>query len=223
MFLAVRNGPPPLAIALLALLASGCWGTRTVTDPTLIIQGEEGAELGVSTEFGVVFLGHEVRSGYVEITAFYGDGPSIESTVVEPVGGGIYTAETEIRLPSVPMLFIEPRPGDLLLVRGRRGRNQWNAQLRVRSDPRVYGILLDVPAAIRGHEDQIGAGVYWYPPDDPFDLRLLGLVSGKVLLMTEQGEREYLTVVGPEHLWRLVTHRHDVDRHRPWVYREDVL
>ena len=32
-----------------------------------------------------------------------------------------------------------------------------------------------------------------------------------------------LTVVGPEQLWRLVTHRQDIDKRRPWVYREDVL
>jgi hypothetical protein len=32
-----------------------------------------------------------------------------------------------------------------------------------------------------------------------------------------------LTVIGPEQLWRLVTHRRDHTRRKPWVYREDIL
>jgi hypothetical protein len=29
--------------------------------------------------------------------------------------------------------------------------------------------------------------------------------------------------MGPQHLWRLVTHRRDLDKRRRWIYREDIL
>ena len=32
-----------------------------------------------------------------------------------------------------------------------------------------------------------------------------------------------LAVLGPDELWRLVTHRRDRDVRQPWVYREDIL
>jgi hypothetical protein len=54
-------------------------------------------------------------------------------------------------------------------------------------------------------------------------LQLLGLVSGKITLSTESGVKEFVTVMGPQHLWRLVTHRRHYPRRRPFVYREDVL
>jgi hypothetical protein len=30
-------------------------------------------------------------------------------------------------------------------------------------------------------------------------------------------------VLGPRDLWRLVTHRRDLLRRKPWVYREDIM
>jgi hypothetical protein len=215
----------PLHLLLLVLLplAVACRGTRTRTDPTVRVFTSAGSELGVSTDYGVVFLGRTARSGYVELEARYGDGPSIEASAIEPVGGQLYTAETEIRLPSVPLTFVAPRPGERLLVSGRGDDGPWSAEVTVRGDERVYGILLDVPAAIEGRGDQVGAGVYWRAPGDPHDLRLVGLVSGRVRLVQDGREREFLAVVGPEDLWRLVVHRRDHNKRRPWVYREDIL
>jgi len=218
--------PRRLAAALaLAALAPGCVGARNVADPTVVIQTEGGVELGVSTEYGVVFLGRTARSGYIEITAFYGDGPSIESSVaIEPVGGGLYTVEPEIRLPTVPMTFIDPRPGDAVIVAGRSPSGKWEREVRVLRDERVFGILLEIPPELRERPDQVGAGVYWVPPyKEPRQKRLLGLVSGRLELDTQDGTREFLTVVGPQDLWRLVTHRRDRLRRKPWVYREDIL
>ena len=79
------------------------------------------------------------------------------------------------------------------------------------------------PPEMRRRPDQIGAGLYVLPEGDREKLSLVGLVSGSVTLRTDQGERELLAVAGPQQLWRLVTHRRDVLRRRPWVYREDVL
>jgi len=215
--------PSFVSLCLLATLCVGCVGTRKLADPTLQVATEGGRELGVSTEFGVIFLGRTARSGYVEVTAWFGDGPSIESSVIEPIGGDLYTAETEIRIPSVPMTFFIPKPGESLLVAGRTEDGPWEEYVRVQSDPRVYGILLSMPGKLGDRSDQIGAGVYYVPEGDEARKRLLGLVSGKLRLKSNGVEREFLTVMGPDDLWRLVTHRRDMNRRKPWVYREDIL
>lgn len=210
--------------ALAPLLLASCYGTRKLADPTLVIQSQAGTELGVSTDYGIVFLGQRARSGYIEIRSWFGDGPNIESTVIEPVGGGLYTAETEIRLASVPMTFFQPRPDDVLTIIGRDAHGvSWRSRAQVRSHPAVEGILLEVPSEIERLGDQIGAGVYWAPEDHELDLHLVGLVSGRLRIESEAGTQEFLTVFGPQQLWRLVTHRRDLDARKPWVYREDIL
>lgn len=221
---------PRLSTVLLLTLAcvfpflgSACYGTRNVVDPVVQISSPGGEELGVTTDYGIVFLGRTVRAGDIEVTAWFGDGPSIEGSTVEPIGGGIYTAETEIVLPAVPLLFDEPQPGDLVAVIGRNELGQWREIVYVREDPRVYGLLLEIPGALRGRDDQIGAGVFKYIDNDPDRLQLVGLVSGKIELSTGGGTEEYITVMGPQQLWRLVTHRRHYPRRRPFVYREDVL
>jgi len=213
-----------LLLALpLPLLASACRGTRNLVDPVVQIHTAGGNELGVTTDYGIVFLGRTAEAGEIEITAWFGDGPSIEPSSIEPIGGGLYTAETEILLPSVPLLFNDPTPGELVAVIGRNQAGPWRAIVEVKSDPRVYGILLDIPPELADAEDQVGAGVFRYIDQDPERLQLLGLVSGRIELSTAQGEKEFVTVMGPQQLWRLVTHRRHYPRRRPFVYREDVL
>lgn len=212
------------AIALLATTLVACVGSRKGVDPTLRIQSGQGSELGVSTHYGVVFLGRYTNAGPVEIEAMFGDGPSIEASVVDPLGGGLYTAPTDIQLPAVPLTFRELQPGQEVLVRGRADRRTWERWLTVRQDERVHGILLETTSELEGHPDQIGAGVYLKPSKKPYDLRLVGLVSGRIRLKSADGDwRTYLTVEGPESLWRLVTHQRKFDKRRKWVYREDVL
>jgi hypothetical protein len=207
----------------LVLLAPSCVGSRTLSDPTVEIRTERGKELGVSTDYGVVFLGRTAQAGPVEITAWFGDGPSIESSVIEPIGGGLYTAETEIRLPQVSMSFDEPRPGSKVLVVGRNKDGDWDREMTVVSDPRVLGILLPIPSELQNAPDQIGAGVYVVPEIGEEAKILVGLVSGRIALKGKDGERSYLTVAGPEDLWRLVVHRRDLLQRRRWVYRQDIM
>ena len=204
-------------LAALALLGA-CQGTHRLADPTLVLQTRGGSELGVSTDYGIVFLGRTARSGDIEIMSWYGDGPSIESTVIEPVDSRIFTAETEIRLPSVPLTFVEPIPGQEVLLVGRKNLRRWEKTVRVRTDPAIEGILLDVPSELYNSPDQIGAGVFHCN-----NKRLIGLVSGQVTVRGKDGTRTYLAVVGPKELWRLATHRKDLLRRKPWVYRDDIL
>jgi hypothetical protein len=207
----------------LCITLAGCRGTRTLTDPTLEIRTAGGQELGVATDFGVLFLGRTARAGEVQIAAWFGDGPSVEASVIEPLGGGLYTAETQIRLPTVPMSFRTPQPGDELFVVGRRNGEPWEARVRVRADPRVEGLLLSVPGALRTDPEQIGAGVFVEEYEDG-PRRLVALVSGRLVLRQGDGSvREYLTAVGPDDLWRLVARRQDLLNRRRWFYREDIL
>jgi len=208
---------------VVCLLSQGCVGSRTLTDPLLEIRTEHGNELGVSTDYGVVFLGRTAQAGPVEITAFFGDGPSIESSVIEPIGGGLFTAETEIRLPQVSMSFDEPHPGASVLVVGRNRDGEWTREMKVVNDSRVLGILLAIPSELENSPDQVGAGVYVVPELGEEAKILLGLVSGKITLHDKNGDRSYLTVVGPDDLWRLVVHRRDLLQRRRWVYRQDIL
>jgi hypothetical protein len=211
-----------LVIAI-ALLGSACQGVRTLSDPTLVIQTSGGLELGVSTDYGIVFLGRTARSGPVKVTAWFGDGPNIEKTIIEPVGNGLYTAETEIRLPVVEMTFDDPHPGEQLLVVGRTNEGPWDESVTVVEDQRVLGLLTTIPARLRNAPDQIGAGVYVLIDPEGNRKKLVGLVSGRIVLQTGSAEREYLTVVGPTDLWRLVSHRLEPRHQRRWVYREDIL
>ena len=219
-----RLGGLGLSLVLLACLGS-CRGTRNKMDPTLEVRTRGGQELGVSTEFGVLFLGRTARSGEVQLTAWFGDGPSTETSVIEPLGDGLYTAETQIRLPSTPMTFQMPQPGDRLILVGRSGSDVWEERVTVRSDERVEGLLLDVPGRLRNAPDQVGAGLFTEIERGRTKHRyLVALVSGRLALDDANGGRRvYLTAVGPDHIWRLVTRRQDLLNRKRWVYREDIL
>lgn len=212
------------SLILLLVATLSCQGTRMVADPVLELRGGSGAsELGVSTDFGVVFLGRTARSGAVELTAWYGDGPSIEFSVIEPLGGGLFTAEPQIKLPRVPISFRTPRAGETLRVIGRTGRERWTADVTVRSEPQLEGLIVDVPGQVLERDGQAGAGLYRVGAKG-HDLKLVGLVTGTVEINGADGAtRRYLAAVGPDQLWRLVTYKRDFPRKRKWVYRADVL
>jgi hypothetical protein len=212
----------PALLVACALLA-GCRtleGTgRASMDPVVVVHGPEGDELGVSTEYGVVFLGRHARGGRIEFTAWFGDGPAREEGLVEAVGGGIFATESEIVLPSAPLCFEELPAGTPVVVRGRRAGQPFEIEAVLAADERVEGILLRAEGDLeRLSVDETGAGVFLLRPGEP--VRLVGLVSGRL----ELGEgRRFVTVVGPESLWRLVVQRRNPDRPRRQVYREDIL
>jgi hypothetical protein len=208
------------AFSLLAI-GAGCTGVRTIADPMLLIQTPGGSELGVSTDYGVAFLGRTAQAGNVQITVWFGDGPQTESTAIEPVGGGIFTAEMEIRLPEVSMNFVEPKPGDEVLVIGRHGGRIWQRSVRVKRDPRVDGLILPALREVENAPDQVGAGVF-VEKEGQANPELVGLVSGVLALTEAGGTQRYVTVVGMRDLWRLVAHRRELDRKRPRSHREDV-
>jgi hypothetical protein len=199
--------------------------TNKQVDPTIEIRGPSGNELGVGTEYGVVFLGRTSQSGEIDVTAWYGDGPSIEAALVESLGGGVYLASTEIRVPAVALDFSALKAGSEVLIRGRRGAQVWTADGQVRSHPDVQGLLLSAGSDFPASDDQIGAGVYLRGPDgeDDAGLRLVGLVSGALELDENGATRRFLTCVGAQDLWRVPAWHRDLSHRRRWVYREDIL
>ena len=212
---------------LLLLFGSACHSVANLrddtTDPTVVIHGTDGDELGVSTEYGIVFLGRHANRGRVEFTSWFGDGPRLEEGVIEPVGDQLYTTSAEIQLSNVPLLFHLPDPGETVIVRGRHGGVAWEFEAILATDPRVDGVLLEPsPELDMLHNDQLGAGVFY------LDIRgrkqLVGLITGRVSIQAPDGNsRSYVTVSGPEQMWRLVLHRRNSERPRRKVYREDIL
>lgn len=204
-----------LALAACTTIESSA---RATLDPVVVVHGAGGDELGVSTDYGVVFLGRSAKSGRVEFTAWFGDGPSREEGLVESMGGGVYATQGEILLPSVRLCFEPPPAGTPVFVRGRRGGAPFEIEAELAADPRVTGVLLAPNPELDGLTDaELGASVFWVQPAQP--LQLVGLLSGRLEL---DGGRHYLTVLGPEDLWRLVVHRRNSDRPRRWVYRDDI-
>lgn len=213
------------AIALLALLGSSCLGPAARPapgDPTVLVRTQGGDELGVSTDYGVLFLGRGAQSGQADLTAWFADGPSWEAGTIEDVGGGLYTTHAEILLACVPLSFELPPSGSPVVVRGRRGAQVWEETTEVATHPRVQGLLLRLTDRLRDMRDEeVGAGVFVGPPEGR---RLLGLVSGRLLLDTAEGSREFVTVLGPDDLWRVVLqHKSGPTPPRRTVYREDLL
>lgn len=220
--------PAAACLALAALLA-GCRVNRKAADPIVEMHTSGGRELAVSTDYGLVFLGHSAQSGESDAWAWFADGPSQEACMVEPLGGGLFTAETEIRLPAVPLTFVSPARGTEVLIMGRDGGELWSVSARVAEHESVQGLLLELPDDFPERESSVGAGVFlehiptWQYEHNFQGLRLLGLVAGHVEIATADGVRSYLAVVGPTELWRLVAWRREHPEKPRFVYREDVL
>jgi len=211
-------------LALLALLPVSACLTPSSTDdftvdPVVVLHAPAGDELGVSTDYGVVFLGRHARTGRIEFSAWFGDGPSREEGLIERLGDELCATRAEIELPSVPLCFDVPPAGTAVRVRGRLQGQPFEIEAVLASDPRVTGVLLEPSPELDALGDEaLGAGVFLVSLGRP--RALVGLLSGRV----ELGDgRRFLAAVGPETLWRLVVQHRDHDRPRRTVYREDVL
>jgi len=206
-----------LAAAVLCTLAAAC---RTADpDPTVLVRTANGVELGVSTTHGVVFLGSTAISGEAELVSWFGDGPSLEPSLIEPLGDGLYTLPVDIDLPAVAIGFELPEPGAELVVRGRDDNGPWEREVRRASGLPVLGLLLDPPSEPLPARS-IGAGIY--TRDRLGHLRLVGLLSGRATVETDGATREVLCALGPLDLWRVVTHPRNRQRADPWVHRDDL-
>ncbi len=210
------------ALGLGLVLLASCRTPTHTRDATVRILTPDLPELGVATDYGIVFLGRGQQSGNVQFDVWFGKDANREIGVVESVGGDLYATEAEIRIPRVPVTFVVP-PVDtevLILSRATDGRRRNKAVIC--SHPSVTGLLLRMtPGSPTFEPTQIGAGVYVERRGRPY---FLGLVSGCVSLQGADGSlEEYIAVVGPTETWRVVTHGRNRSREQHWVYREDIL
>lgn len=225
----MRSSPSPWTVTLaLVTLAAGtlssCRGIALESsalhalDPVVVVHGADGDELAVSTDYGVVFLGRTAKSGRIEFTTWFGDGPAREEGLVEAMGGGVFATEAEILLPCVSLCLATPPAGSAVIVRGRRAGLPFEIEAELASDPRITGVLLRPNPELEQLSDrELGAGVFYLEPGKP--LQLVGLLSGRV----ELDGRRFFTALGPEDLWRVIVHRRNSDRPRRWVYRKDIM
>ena len=221
----MRSSRPCLVlVAPIALFVPGCLGPAARPgpgDPTVVVGTAGGSELGVSTDYGVLFLGRGAQSGEANLTAWFADGPSWEAGPIQDVGGGLYTALAEIKLACVPLTFELPPNGTEVTVRGRRGSEVWEETTEIVTHASVEGLLLRPTDRLRDmRDDEVGAGVFVGPPEAR---RLIGLVSGKLLLENEGASREFVTVLGPDDLWRVVLWHKSAPKPERTYYREDLL
>ncbi len=213
---------PALLCGLSLPLLGACRATnyRDPGDPTVRVHSSQTGELGVATDYGVVFLGRDQRSGDVEFTSWFGDGWSLETGIIEPLGGGLYITHPEIRIPTTTLSFDQPEPGTEVVVVGRDDRDRsFRIRASVVEREGVEGLLLAPTKRLRGlGRGQLGAGVY--VPRGGRD-ELVGLLSGQLWL--EDAEEEVFTVVDASDLWRLVAYPRDLDRPRRRTTRGDIL
>lgn len=204
--------------AVLGLLLTGCSVRGSSFDPTVVVLGSGGEELGVSTPYGVVYLGHNVADERVRLVPAFGDGPGVERANSQEVARGLKLAEAAIELPTVPICFNAPAPGSTVIVKGRDGVRGWQEEATVASVPGAKGLVLRADGSLRRRMEAgvVGPGVY--TRDDEGNLLLLGLLDG----VFEKDGTNYLAVAGPGHLWRAAAFDKKLGRTR-WVYREDVL
>ncbi len=228
------SSPSPLnpsmkALQLLFLFAGlGLAACRSVDpglsgrmDPTVVIDGASGRELGVSTDYGVVFLGTTQQSGEVDFTAWFLDGPSLETGLIEPLGSELFLTQAEIELPETPVTFQIPERGTPVVVAGRRNGKSFQIGTQIATDPSVEGLLLRSNGALaRLGKEQLGAGVY---VEIDRKWMLLGLLSGSLELQSEGQSRSYHTLAGPARLWRLAAATRDRDQPKPLPKRGDIL
>ena len=208
--LLTRTGLP----LLFALFASACWSNVPASDATVIVHARDGDELGVATPLGVVFVGAGQRTGVVDYTVFFDDGPSLESAEIEALTTDLLALSPELKLNVASIAFPDLRSGDRVVVRGRDGREPWQRNAVVAENPRVDGLILRASDLDDLRTRHVGAGVYFETPDD---FVLVGLVRGRVQAPVDGGgQREYISVAGPDQLLGLAVYgRSHVPRSAP--------
>ncbi|MBI3819996.1 MAG: hypothetical protein HY286_14970 [Planctomycetes bacterium] len=206
---------PALALSLLgASCASTPWPRGGV-----MVQTEHGVEQGVSTPYGVLFLGKTASAGPCEIVTFFGDGPSIESGRIRNISDQLYQVEVDLRIPTSEVSFTYPSEGDDLILGVSDGSSTQFYNTRIVNDATVRGTAVEMPG---GLTMPAAAGAPLFRREDG-RYRVVGLVSGVARYETANGKREVLTYLGPRDLVPAAMFDRERQRPRPQVHREDSI
>lgn len=213
---------PHRAILLAALFTILPFGAACRTTPmprgSVMIQTAAGAEQGVNTPYGVVFLGRTAREGPCEVVTFFGDGPAIEPARIRAISEQLYKAETELKIPACEISYTYPMPGDDLLIALVNGRETHFYKTDVAAG--VSGTAVEAPSGFPRSAEAAGAPVF---RREDGRYRLIGLVNGVVRFGEGGARREVFTFTGPRDLVALAIHDHDFGKPKVQAHREDIL
>jgi hypothetical protein len=171
-----------LAVALLAFGASSCSahlfsGVRGIDHarPVAWIETVGGAEAGVATEEGILFLGRTAEEGPCRVHYFLGDQAVVEDGAVVPFGGVFRRADIDLRHPIAHWLGRDPTPNDALTALLHDGTNVTTVPVQLATDPRLEGDVLAWPGRSlpAGTPVCVADGERWL---------VAGVVSGEVTL-----------------------------------------
>ncbi|PIE23772.1 MAG: hypothetical protein CSA62_06610 [Planctomycetota bacterium] len=176
---------PSLALAL-SLGLSSCHIDRieSADIPLVRIQTTGGFEQGVSTDFGVLFLGRTAQKGPAKLLYWLGPSPLIEAGEIEVVGGPVHRIRTDVPIPSVPISFEPVAPEEQLVLMGMEGQLPWRLDVQLAKDEIVRGTALHYPAGLQLRPDSVGLGIF---RETEAGLALVGLVKAAAEL--DNGKR----------------------------------
>ncbi|MFN0205755.1 MAG: hypothetical protein ACKVS6_05520 [Planctomycetota bacterium] len=212
----------PLAKILVITIVALLGACRSVPWPRgpVLIQTPSGAEQGVNTPYGIVFLGNTAKDGYCDVTMFFGDGPSIEPGRIRTVNEQLCRVDIDIKAPASEVSFTYPAPDDELLISVVEDTDieYYKTRLAKRD---AAGTVVEVPGSFPIAAAATGAPLYRM---EDGRYRLIGLINGLVRYNDSSGAaRAVLTYMGPRDLVPFTLQNHDQGRPLPPPRREDIL
>lgn len=210
---------PPALLLAAALLLPAC--TAHLFSPAIVhpdrsrpvarieLRGAA-TQLGATTTEGIFFLGAGDRSGAVEhagesegpcrVHYFLGSDLRIDAGRVRRRPDSPYhEARIDLKTQAVPVLLRDLLPGDELVALVMEGEDVTRVPVRLATDPRVEGDVLDWP----GRTLPRGAGIFRVVPATG-GLEFAGLADGLAELTDGAGTTRFLTFTGPARMRELL-------------------
>ncbi len=175
-----------------AMLATGCThgllsGVPEPSQdrPVARIETRTGAEYGVCTDAGILFLGRQATTGPCRVHYWLGSTPLVEDGEILPWGGVFFLADIDLKHQRAPFLERELRDDEAMVAMTWTGGDVETIDVeRVRNDD-VEGNVIAWP----GRDLPPGTGIF-VEVDKGY--RLVGLVAGRL----EVGGARYLVHTG---------------------------
>jgi hypothetical protein len=221
-----RRPIPTIAALALALAPAGLSPLAACSSVKMprglaMIHTPRGDEQGISTQYGIVFLGRTAREGRCDVTIYFGDGPSIEPGRIEVVDADLCLALLEIKSPTTEVSYTYPDPEDDLLlgIVGEAGPEFYVTRLA--TDMGVEGTAVHVPSGFPLSPSIVGAGIYRF---EDFRFRLVGVVNGVAHFQDKIGlGHDVFTFLGPRNLARVAIYDRDRGRPKESPVRTDII
>lgn len=188
-------------LCALPLLATSCTGWFFTgiqypdrSRPVVLIETKAGAECGVATSEGILFLGRTAKEGVCRVHLFLGGQPIVEDGRIDGFGGVYSRAVIDRKHEAAPVWTRKLERGEGLIAQRWRGGDVENIDVRVSTDVAVDGDVLDAPDV----ELPLGTGVF---KEADGRLHFVGLVAATADLEDASlGSRRFVLFTGPDRL-----------------------